>query len=297
PPIQKIFEISESELADLKLAYYSDYFSFVGEDDQGRVAFAIDNNRGRDGETWQADHFVVMHDERRGWFSPKGNGLYPNPDAVLTGIPDSPYFSFKGAPREGLEIRSAVNDLVLKIEPIRENLKREKGLSVFRLGSAAAVLFWEGREIKGRVIHEFLYLPAFNRLSRKYFGVFKDFHGVYATVDGGDLYFHLQKNEVLGALIGLKMGFAVIDGAVFELKDLNLNVKDRTFARGFYRWPTGWEGRVRFQNADHAISLDLQQQNTIANWLIGGFAMGIVTGEIEIDGKKISVYGLGELIL
>src|SRR5262245_38169635 len=29
------------------LAYYSDYFSFVGEDAQGRVAFALDNNRGQ----------------------------------------------------------------------------------------------------------------------------------------------------------------------------------------------------------------------------------------------------------
>jgi len=36
------------------LAYYSDYFSFVGEDAQGKVAFALDNNRGQDGEQFQA---------------------------------------------------------------------------------------------------------------------------------------------------------------------------------------------------------------------------------------------------
>ena len=29
------------------LIYVSDYFLFVGEDDQGHVAFALDNNRGR----------------------------------------------------------------------------------------------------------------------------------------------------------------------------------------------------------------------------------------------------------
>ena len=42
-------------LPDTSLLYVSDYISFVGEDSQGRVAFALDNNRGRDGESWQAE--------------------------------------------------------------------------------------------------------------------------------------------------------------------------------------------------------------------------------------------------
>jgi hypothetical protein len=35
-------------------------------DVNGHVAFALDNNRGRDGEAWQAEHFVVLHDEGEG---------------------------------------------------------------------------------------------------------------------------------------------------------------------------------------------------------------------------------------
>ena len=56
-------------LPDTALLYVSDYVSFVGEDHHGRVAFALDNNRGRDGESWQAEHFVVLHDEHEGWIS------------------------------------------------------------------------------------------------------------------------------------------------------------------------------------------------------------------------------------
>jgi len=60
------------------LIYVSDYFSFVGADQHGRVAFALDNNRGRDGEAFQAEHFVVLHDEHEGWTDIAGNGPYDN---------------------------------------------------------------------------------------------------------------------------------------------------------------------------------------------------------------------------
>jgi len=43
------------------LLYCSDYFSFIGKDENDRVAGALENNRGQDGNTWQAEHFVVLH--------------------------------------------------------------------------------------------------------------------------------------------------------------------------------------------------------------------------------------------
>jgi hypothetical protein len=36
---------------------------------------------------------------------------------------------------------------------------------------------------------------------------------------------------------------------------------------------------------------------TISNWITGGFAMGILTGEISSGTKKLKVYGLGELLI
>ncbi len=57
---------ASSLIADSNLVYVSDYFSFVETDEQGHVAFAIDTNRGCDGDTYQAEHlYVVLHDERQ----------------------------------------------------------------------------------------------------------------------------------------------------------------------------------------------------------------------------------------
>ena len=81
-----------STLPDTSLLYVSDYVSFVGEDTQGRVAFALDNNRGRDGESWQAEHFVVLHDEHEGWISLQGSGSYENSMHELQSIPPSSFF-------------------------------------------------------------------------------------------------------------------------------------------------------------------------------------------------------------
>ncbi|HZC68106.1 MAG TPA: hypothetical protein VE201_05760, partial [Nitrospirales bacterium] len=97
------------------LIYVSDYFSFVGADQEGRVAFALDNNRGRDGDAFQAEHFVVLHDEHKGWIDVSGNGPYDNLRKELDRIPDSPSFQFVGVPEAGLTITSTPNQLTLRI--------------------------------------------------------------------------------------------------------------------------------------------------------------------------------------
>ncbi len=86
------------ELPATHLIYVSDYFSFVGQDSQGHVAFAFDNNRGRDGEAYQAEHFLALHDERQGWIALDGNGFFDNTKHDLKTIPDSPSFLFQGPP-------------------------------------------------------------------------------------------------------------------------------------------------------------------------------------------------------
>ena len=86
-------------IAGAGLVYVSDYFSFVGADEHGRVAFAIDNNRGRDGDAFPAEHlYIVLHDERRGWTDLAGQGRYENTTRELLPIPDSPTFRFVGQP-------------------------------------------------------------------------------------------------------------------------------------------------------------------------------------------------------
>lgn len=71
-------------IAGAELAYVADYFSFIGADAQGHVAFAVDTNRGRDGADFRAEHlYAVLHDERRGWVDVRGNGCFPNPEGQL----------------------------------------------------------------------------------------------------------------------------------------------------------------------------------------------------------------------
>ena len=92
------------------------------------------------------------------------------------------------------------------------------------------------------------------------------------------------------------MGFQVLDKSLELLEDLRIEVPERRYALGFYRWPGSW--RVSWQGDKGAGSLVLRvvDRKTVTNWLIGGFAMGVVTGEISYGGKIRPVYGLAELI-
>lgn len=279
------------------LVYVSDYFSFIGADGQGHVAFALDNNRGRDGDEYQAEHFLVLHDEVHGWVDLAGNGRYPNRDRRLTSIPDSAFFQFEGAPRSGITITSPRNDLILRVDPLPERLSRSHAGGSFWMGSAPAVLEWAGRRLEGRVIYEYLYKPAFNRLTRTYVGLWNDFQGLYLSIDGtGDLYLHSQDSEQLAPLTGALVGFAVIDGQLEELRDLAFTVERRRFTLGLYRWPAAWH--VRWKNgATSTIEVSLSERKVLANWIIGGFAMGIVKGEVRRGERTCPFYGLAELIM
>ena len=280
------------------LLYVSDYFSFVGEDEQGHVAFALDNNRGRDGEAYQAEHFLVLHDENEGWIEVTGNGDYENINAELISIPDSDSFRFEGTPRDGMIIRSPINQVTLRMEPIPELLVRTEDQSLFRMGSAPAVLEWADRTLTGRVIYEYIYKPDFNRLTRTTFGLWKDFQGFYISIDGnGDFYLHSQQSEKFGSLVGKLIGFSVFDGQVDQVKDVELEVLKRKLTWGFYRWPTEWRITWTGKGGSAIMQFRLMDRRVLANWIIGGFAMGIIKGEIVYNGREWPFYGLAELLM
>jgi len=281
------------------LEYYSDYFSFVGEDAQGKVAFALDNNRGRDGERFQAEHFAVLHDAHKGWLPVRGSGAYPNPRGVLRTIPDSADFVFSGTPEEGMRIESASNGLALELEAIKSIVVRRQGEAKYWLGSAAATLRWDGRTIPGRVIYEYLYRPGWNRLARKYFGEWHDFHALYLRVEGGgDLYLHRQDATAEEPLHGTMTGFLVLPGRAAELRQISLQVVRRTQAAGLYRWPQSWRASFVADGIEYQLDLSLGERKPVSNWVIGGFSMGIAEGELRRGGGEARrLYGLAELIL
>lgn len=295
---ERMFTITAEELQTQKLAYYSDYFSFIGSDARGRVAFALDNNRGRDGDSWQAEHFVALHDEKTGWQAVTGSGPYYNVTRQLETIPNSPDFSFEGTANTGLKIRSGSNVLELRIAPVKTRIAEKRGLAEYRLGSAEATLIWRERTLTGRVVHEYLFVPAYNRLTRKYAGEFSDFHGIYASIENvGDLYIHTQKSKFFSPLIARQEGFLFLNGQGYPLSWLNVSVRKTSFAPGFYRWPVWWEGSFAAGLDHYAFTGRITDRKTISNWVIGGFAMGIVKGSLVSAHETWTLYGLGELII
>jgi len=287
-----------------RLTYYSDYFSFIGLDDRGRVAFALDINRGQDGDEFQAEHFVVLHDETDGWQKLDGNGLFPNPDGRLAIIPDSAHFRFTGLPGTGMAIESPANRLVLKIQSIPMVIDRQYLNDTYRMGSAPATLNWRDRSLMGRVIYEFVHFSNWNRLTRTYVGFWKNFHGIYlmtvnpVTKAPGDFYLHCQQSNKRKSLVGLVDGFAVIDGSTLHLNETDIRVTSKRPALGFYLWPNSWKGHWQNESNSQRIefSLRLTERKTFGNWVIGGFAMGIVKGVVSHQGRTLDAYGLGEII-
>jgi hypothetical protein len=184
------------------LVTVSDYFSFVGADEQGHVAFAIDNNRGRDGSAYQAEHFyAVLHDEHHGWMKVSGIGRYENTNHELRPIPDSSFFQFVGQPATGLTITSPVNQLALRLASIPERLALSDDETIFSMGSAAAQLTWKERVIPGRVIYGYLVKKNFNLMTRRSLKGLGAFQGLYLLAGmASDLYIQhsLMKLTVAG---------------------------------------------------------------------------------------------------
>jgi hypothetical protein len=297
-PVPPVLEPHPQEQPAASLIYVSDYFSFVGQDGQGRVAFALDNNRGRDGAGYQAEHFAVLHDERQGWIEVIGDGPYENITKELLTIPNSSAFKFQGSPAEGISIISVPNNLLLQAQPVAMTLRRQHEGARYEMGSAPASLQWAGRTLNGRVIYEHLMIPEFNRMTRTYWRLWKDFQAFYLTIGhSGDLYVHRQEGDRLTPLVGHLTGFTVMDGRTQPLEQISFTPLAKSFTFGLYRWPVSWRLEWKSPEGLHATTLTLSDRKRYGNWVIGGFSMGIVKGELSINGKLEPLYGLAELIM
>jgi hypothetical protein len=228
--------------------FVSDYFSFVGADDKGHVAFAIDNDRSRRGNKFDADAHVFLHDEREGWIKVSGNGAYENEKKELLRIPDSPDFQFAGEVQRGITLESPRNRLKLAVNPMQERFSRVTNDSIFSMGSASAVLSWNGRVLPGRVIYEYIFMVNMSPWYSYVSGLFyNDFQGLYLeTIDHGDLYVRNEKGKTS---FGNALGFLVLDQKGEVLEDLRAEVPERSLALGFYRWPRTWQVSWRGRRA------------------------------------------------
>ncbi len=294
------------EMVPAELSYYSDYLSFVGRDEEGLVAFALDTNRGRDGDEYQAEHFVVFHDEHKGWIKLKGNGAYPNETKTLIDIPDSGVFQFGGDKEEGISVVSKSNSILLTTGPLRDFLDYRVDNRETTISSGTASLTWDGRILVGRVIYEFVHYENWNRLTRTYWGTWNNFQAFYFVAWPVDeaapwLDFYVESTgsessqEVKGFLSGLPNSG--------QKSTWHLRSGDYRLAPGFYLWPSTWKleivGKETTQGDPPAMAHSAWQErdgDTVATWVIGGFRMGIASGELSVSDKRYRIYGFSELI-
>lgn len=282
------------------LLYFSDYFSFVGRDSAGWVHFAIDNNRGRAGDAYQADHFIVMHDQQSGWVQLKGSQHYENAEKQLERIPDSPYFKFNGSPASGTAMQSAANDLRMDVGPLPKVLYRENADGIFWLGGAPATLVWNKRTLKGRVIIEYLQRHNWNRFVADFTANWRNFNGLYLMTDGNaDFYMHYHELEGGSDLNGKIVGFASWRRPA-PIADIDFSVLRSVSADGGkYRWPVEWQVDFQHDGKAYRLTLAKRKQADIAHWDTGGFAMTVASGLIVAkDGtERHHVTGWAELLI
>jgi hypothetical protein len=285
-------------LSGPKPIFVSDYFSFVGADETGHVVFAIDNDRSRRGSRFDADAHVFLHDERDGWISVSGSGSYRNRGKELLRIPDSPDFYFHGEAASGITLDSPRNGLTLTVEPMQERFARSTSEAIFSLGSASATLSWKGRVIPGRVIYEYIFMvdlsPWYSYLSGLFYN---DFQGLYLeTADDGDCYLRSEKGTAWSRAFGRVPGFLVLDRKNEAMKDPQIEVSERSLAFGFYTWPAKWHVSWQGSKGAGSLSVAVLDRKIVTTWIIGGYAMAVVSGELSYGGKTRPVYGLAELI-
>jgi hypothetical protein len=97
--------------------------------------------------------------------------------------------------------------------------------------------------------------------------------------------------------MGDLLGFSVFGEQVAELDHIHFEVPRYALAWGTYRWPIAW--RVSWQGikGPASLTLTLTTRKQIGNWVLAGFSMGIVVGELFYGGQQMPVYGLAELLM
>jgi len=284
--------------AEVTRRYHSDYFSFVGSDAKGTVYLAHDNNRGQTGDRFFADHWIAMFAEGQGVVPVAGSAHYPNPDRILETIPDSEHFQFRGTVAGGLRMVSATNDIDMAVEGLTPILRRQMPDNDYWIGAASATMRWKGRELRGRVIFEFIARTGFNRFTSDFGANWNNFNGLYLwTEDNRDIYLRYHDRAQLG--VPRESGMTTVDGAGV-LSDIDFRIRDsRPVSDRPYRWPTDWRVGFTHRGAAWQLEAGTVALEEVADWRTGGFAMAVIHGSLaRSDGSaRRSFKGWAELLI
>lgn len=286
--------------AEGPLQYYSDYISFVGDDALGSVYFALDTNRGRDGDAYQADHFFAAYADGEGFLDLHGHGRFDNTAKHMETVPSSYYFRFDGTPETGLTMTSPINQLEISIEPLERTLLLEPGNDYFWVGAAAARMTYGERVLHGRVLYEALFFDNWNRFARSYDDLWNNFNGLYLRTDTDrDFYVHSQESPSMSKRVGRLEGLATWgEAAPVSAIDFQIARTEKP-AEGSFLWPVAWDIGFDHMGQRYRLEAAAVAKDPLWTWDTGGFMMATVKGEIRsLDGtQRMAVDGWGELLI
>ncbi|MEZ6017643.1 MAG: hypothetical protein R3F49_21215 [Planctomycetota bacterium] len=298
-----------------KLEYLSDFFVFAGREasSDGKpgkgLVFAFDANRGREKQKYAAEHFAVLWVEGRGWVDLDVTQSLPGAAAqfaraVGVGLPTCERAQVAGDAFAGLTIEVPKVALKLVAEPIGVETDRRNGGDVFLTGATKGRLTLGERAFVGVVHHEFTYLVGVNPLAKTYTDLFGEgFHSVYALLGAKDALRLHRTGGTLEPLIGRHSGYLVRDGAeagAGELPAFKLETAKKSLG-GLFRWPgrydIGWREGAADARRRIEVKVDLKDRETLINYVFGGVAIAIASGELVDGAQREPVLGFTLIVL
>ena len=292
----------ESRIAEADVAMFSDYYSFVGLDQRGWLAFAIDNNRQRAVGRYEADHATFMYDGESGFVDIAGYGEYETEDQALLHVPDSPDFTFERSDTETV-VRSTKHDLTLRFGELNPHFHENKPDASIIMGIARATLSWQGREFTGDIIGERLGFKDFDRrdmgsMLAKQSLSNRSFQGLYLMTEYGEIIYLRASTMKLGLVGGPSaVGFGQYDDQSGMLSSVRVTADTWRSAPGLYKVPSSWTATWG-TDRKYLLTVAEVDRKVYSNWGVGGFAMSFVEGTLtRNDGQESRIAGFAELIL
>ena len=179
---------------------FANYFSFHGEDENGKVYFALDNDRHKKkNKPIKASNFLYFNVDGE-FISLRGHGDFKSEEKDIEKCFDSEDFVFNYSGDELKSIVSPTNGIKIIFETdLLQTGRYGEGEVLFDMFAAKATLEYQGRTFVGNLISERFTdrvgLKSFSNITNVLFKGFK-YDGFYLNVrDFGDLYVHLVSPE------------------------------------------------------------------------------------------------------
>ena len=292
----------ESRIAEAEVAMFSDYYSFVGRDERGWVAFAIDNNRQRAVDYYEADHATFMYDGETGFVDIAGYGKYDTADHTLLHVPDSASFTFERDQTQTV-MQSMTEDLILSFGELDAHFHDSRPEASILMGIAPATLSWRGRELTGDIIGERLGFKNFDRrkmgpMLAKQTLSSRSFQGLYLTTEHGEIIYLRASTMQLGLIDGPSaIGFGRHDDYSGMLNSVTVTADRWQPGPGLFSLPSSWTA-TWWTDREYKLTLSTIDTKVYSNWGLGAFAMSFAEGTItNPDGSRAKVAGFAELII